>query len=161
MAKSGKQAIVASKARNKAKVARAPQRAIDHPVARATKLRDEFLRLHGGDSQEAIRSIIPKEFEQAFCFVLAKTQLAGGVDKTIDWSHRRETIMEIVGEIGWCNLAHMTASCLRLWAEVPGIVPVPELAKDLCHQLAAHIQDKSHQFRLIDDMAKRPSKEPG
>jgi hypothetical protein len=183
MAKSDKQAIAASKARNKAKQVRRaavetfvapveaklkrPARPLarDTPVAKAMKLRDELdtsLRLHGGDPhQDGFNVLDQQQFNEAFGVVLAKTKLSDGVDKKKDWGYARGELYEIIGEIGWCNLVHTMASCLRLWAEVPGIVAVDEDTKKRCHDMAAAIQAVSHQFRLIDDAAVKPSRRAG
>lgn len=194
MAKSDKQRVAGSVARNKAKDVKRvgigaprtklnkatkaePGSSISHILDRDAGLRRppaailgeqviaKAQRLHGGnmDSPAATAGRATKigqaAFEMGFCVVLAKTQLSDGVDRKKDWGVRRETLMEIVGDIGWCNTIHVLASCLRLWAEVPGIVPTNEDHKKIAHDLAAAVSAVSHQFRLLDDHARRPGKE--
>lgn len=163
MAKSAKQAIAASKARNK--LNRATKKQPEHVVERAKRLLREAdspnaMRLHGGIERPPMSEAERVGLKMGFAVVLAKTKLSDGVDRKADWGIRRETLMEIVGDIGWCNTIHVLSSCLRLWAEVEGIVPVDEDHKKIAHDLAAAVSAVSHQFRLLDDAARKPGKAP-
>lgn len=93
-------------------------------------------------------------FNVAFAVVLAKTKLADGVDKPKQqWGPARELLFDVVSEYGWENTLRAFGSCMRLWAEIPGIVEVPQHIKDLCHTLAQDLDFRLTKARSIDRAA--------
>lgn len=96
------------------------------------------------------------EFAEQFGIVLAKTRLDGmnRVDITVgEWDEGREKVVDLVGTYGWEGTMHLMASCLRLWAEVPGIRPVPPTVKDTCHELAQIVQGAAQNHGHEIDVA--------
>lgn len=101
--------------------------------------------------------------EGVFAVILTKTRLsdAGAVLGSNEWEEARESLLTIIGTIGWHGTTAMLGSCLRMWAEVPGIVPVPRDVQEICHGLAQSLGRMEPEARLIDRAALRPKAKKG